>query len=152
MVPPKIQAWETKFDTNLTTLRQSPLNPSMIWIVDAMRRAPCVPLIVRKNFFMWAVKSLSIILVLFLKKLASKETDDWWAVQQKKLVWGTSWGFASLLYRPAKMIEMVGPTKMYEPPITTGRRVPKNVWNRVFMPATNNIVWTTRAFSCWQKG
>ena len=63
MVPPKIQAWgKKKFDTNLTTLRQSPLNPSMIWIVDAMRRAPCVPLIVRTNFFMWAIKSLSVIL------------------------------------------------------------------------------------------
>jgi hypothetical protein len=37
-------------DAHLTTLRQRPLKPSMIWIVDAMMKAPCVPRMVRKNF------------------------------------------------------------------------------------------------------
>lgn len=44
------------------------------------------------------------------------------------------------LYRPAKIIEIVGRTKVYDPPITIGKRVPKKVWNKVFKPETNNNV------------
>lgn len=51
------------------------------------------------------------------------------------------------LYRPAKMIEMVGAMNVYDPPITAGNRVPKKVWKKVFMPDTNNSVWITLAFS-----
>lgn len=46
-------------------------------------------------------------------------------------------------------MEIVGATMVYDPPITAGRRVPKNDWQRVFIPATNSSVWITRAFSSW---
>jgi hypothetical protein len=42
---------------------------------------------------------------------------------------------------------MVGATKVYEPPMTAGRRVPRKLWSSVLMPATNSSVWITRAFS-----
>jgi hypothetical protein len=45
------------------------------------------------------------------------------------------------------MIEMVGRTKVYDPPITAGSLVPKKLWRRVFIPATNSNVWITTALS-----
>lgn len=50
------------------------------------------------------------------------------------------------------MMEMVGTTKVYEPPITAGNRVPNVVCSRVFNPATNSNVWITLAFSSCQRG
>jgi hypothetical protein len=52
-----------------------------------------------------------------------------------------------LLYRPAKIIDMVGMTKVYDPPMTAGRRVPKKDCNNVLMPDTSSIVCTTFALS-----
>lgn len=47
------------------------------------------------------------------------------------------------------MIEIVVGTKVYDPPITAGRRVPNDVWNNVLIPATNSRVWITFAFSSY---
>lgn len=44
------------------------------------------------------------------------------------------------LYRPAKIIEIVVGTKVKDPPITAGKRVPNDVWKNVLMPATNSRV------------
>ena len=107
---------ETKYDLNCRCNDGSTL------------RSPHCP----QEFLHVSNKSLSL-------KLVSKDTETR-VMTRAQLLCGTSRGSASLLYRPAKMMEMVGATKIYEPPITTGRRVPKNVCNRVFMPATNNIV------------
>lgn len=80
MVLPK-NAGRGKNNTNLTTLRQSPLKPSMIWIVDAMMRAPCVPRIVRKNFFTSAIKARQCywrnLCLKRLKHLSKRKKRDW---------------------------------------------------------------------------
>ena len=52
---------------------------------------------------------------------------------------------------PDRIIDIVGATNVYEPPITTGNLVPNHVCNSVFNPATNNSVWITFAFSSWKK-
>lgn len=44
------------------------------------------------------------------------------------------------LHRPDRIIESVGATKVYDPPITTGNLVPTTDCNRVFNPATNSRV------------
>lgn len=50
-----------------------------------------------------------------------------------------------------RIIEIVGATKVYEPPITTGNLVPNQFCSRVFNPATNSRVWITCAFSSWEN-
>jgi hypothetical protein len=49
------------------------------------------------------------------------------------------------------MIEMVGRTKVYDPPITAGNLVPKKLCRRVLIPATNSNVWITTALSSYHK-
>ena len=49
------------------------------------------------------------------------------------------------------MIEMVVGTKVYDPPITAGNRVPKNDCSNVFKPATKSKVWITFAFSSYKN-
>lgn len=58
----------------------------------------------------------------------------------------TSIGSGSF-HRLDKMIDIVGATKVYEPPMTVGNLVPNKVCNKVFHPATKSSVWMTLAFS-----
>lgn len=44
---------------------------------------------------------------------------------------------------------MAGMMKAYDPPITTGNRVPNQVCNKVLIPATNNRVFIISAFSTY---
>lgn len=44
------------------------------------------------------------------------------------------------LYRPANTIEIVVGTKVNDPPMTAGNRVPKSVCVKVFKPATKSSV------------
>lgn len=54
-----------------------------------------------------------------------------------------------MLNRLDKATETVGMMKAYEPPITTGSRVPNKVCKSVFIPATKSIVSITSAFSTY---
>lgn len=56
-----------------------------------------------------------------------------------------------LLNRLARIIDIVAGTKVYDPPMTAGSRLPNNDCSNVFKPATKRRVWITSAFSSYNN-
>lgn len=55
-------------------------------------------------------------------------------------------------HRPDRITDIVGATKVNDPPMTVGNLVPNKVCSNVFNPATKSRVWITLAFSSYNNG
>lgn len=135
-------------DKNLAILRQRPLKPSTIWMVEATISAPCVARIIFLNLYKVMCRSEYIFTKTILTVNELKFRFTYKTALGSKPHTDIGSGSSHL---PERIIEIVGATKVYEPPITTGNLVPNHVCNRVFNPATNSNVWITFAFSSWRE-